>query len=220
MSEKFEIQNKLTENENYLIWEWFNKVKNQLLNELTKKLKTEKDINKKLLLKEYINNTKLLTSEIIFFSHKENKVNAKNHLKDWKSYKITIYKKNLDYQTKLWLDMLLYHELEHYIWRDKQWKINIDNNTRELNAKILSFKYFMLSNKYDLSINWISELFKKIKREIFSNKNKWKYNLFSQSEETELFWIYEKFKNNKEVLLNYLIILVKLDELKKETKNV
>lgn len=222
MSEKVSIYpEKLSLEEKYLIWEWFRKVKKQLIKELEQELKKEKNIDKKLLIKDYINKIKILTPDIIKFSNEDSSVNARTYFNNNIAEKIVIYKKNLSYQNNKWLNILLVHELEHYIWRDKQWKINIDKNTRELNAKLISFRYYLINNWYKLSEEWINKLFRKIEKEIKSNKLSWKnkeiyQNIFSQSEEVELFYIYERFINKKEKLLIYLQKLVNLDKLKKE----
>ena len=211
VSEKIE---KKSDEEIYLIWQWFKKIKNKFIEELKAELNSEKNIDKKLLIKEYISKIKLLNSEIITFSSKKSSINGETSLKNNIAYKITIFNKNLTYQNQAWLDILLYHEFQHYIWRDKQ----LGMEKRELNAKILSFRYYLIYNDYDLSILWFSKLFKKIKKEIDSNKSHWKYNRLSQSEEVELFWIYERFKDSKEDLLFYLENLVKLEDLKKDIR--
>ena len=207
--------------EKYLIWKWFKKVKETLLNELKNELKSENNIDKKLLIKEYIGRIEWLKPEIINFSNKKSKVNWDTTI--WNENlgkKITIYSQNLSYQDNGWLEILLYHEFQHYIWRDIQWKKEFKNDYRELNAKILSFRYFMEKNSYNLSLDWIEKLFEKVEKEIKSNNWTWeKQNIYSQSEEVELFYIYENFNNNRENLLFYLQNLVKLEELKKETQN-
>ena len=222
MSEKVSTSTEfLSSEEKYLIWEWFNKVKKDLIDELKIKLTTEKDINKKLLLNEYIRKIKSLSNNIIKFSKEKKLINAETYLSNGSTYKIVFYNNNLSYQTNVWLELLLYHELQHYLLRDKQWNIDINKNTRELNAKLLTFRYYLIKNNYEISKDSINKIFIKIKKERESNSNNWKqkYNLFDQIQETELFWIYENFKENKEDLLFYLQNLVKLEELKKETQN-
>jgi hypothetical protein len=211
--EDFIIENKkLSEKEQYILLKWFNKVKRFLLKELLAKVDKEKNTNKILLLKKYIKRVKLLDSSIIKFSDKKSKVNWETVFNKWKSKEIILYSNNLAYQTDNWIDILLYHEFQHFIWRDKQWK-EINKDTRELNTKILSFRYFMNKNKYKISLDWISKLYHTIKNEI---EGKW--NHLSESEEIELRYIYEKFKTyeNKKKLEIHLQNLVKLEELKKE----
>jgi len=225
MSEKVSTSTEfLSSEEKYLIWEWFNKVKKDLIDELKIKLTTEKDINKKLLLNKYIRKIKSLSNNIIKFSKEKKLINAETYLSNGSTYKIVFYNNNLSYQTNVWLELLLYHELQHYLLRDKQWNIDINKNTRELNAKLLSFRYYLIKNNYEISKDSINKIFIKIKKERESNSNNWKqkYNFFDQIQETEFFWIYENFKDNKdnkEDLLFYLQNLVKLEELKKETQN-
>jgi len=225
MSEKVSTSTEfLSSEEKYLIWEWFNKVKKDLIDELKIKLTTEKDINKKLLLNKYIRKIKSLSNNIIKFSKEKKVINAETYLSNGITDKIVFYNNNLSYQTNVWLELLLYHELQHYLLRDKQWNIDINKNTRELNAKLLTFRYYLIKNNYEISKDSINKIFIKIKKERESNSNNWKqkYNFFDQIQETEFFWIYENFKDNKdnkEDLLFYLQNLVKLEELKKETQN-
>ena len=207
--------------EKYLIWKWFKKIKETLLIELGNGLRSKNNIDKNLLIKKYISRIKLLKPDIIEFSNKKSNINWETTL--WENNlwtKITIYSKNLSYQNELWLDILLYHELQHYIWRDIQLKKEFNNNHRELNAKILSFRNFLIKKKYEISIIWIEKIFTEIKKEIENNNWGEKHNIFSEAEEIELFYIYEHFENKKEDLRFYLQNLVKLEELKKETRIV
>ena len=171
---------------------------------------------------DYISKLKNLTSKKIRFSDSVSEANWETIFINWQSKYVVIYSKNLSYQTDEWKQLLLYHEIEHFIWRDKQWNFELENNIRELNAKLLSFRYFMKKNNYELSITWINKIFRDIENEINSNNSITKYqNIFSQSEEVELFYIYERFYNKKQELLERLqdlVFLDDLDSLKKEVK--
>jgi len=225
---KFKEFSELSEKEkvNYILWEWFEKVRKKFILELDKKANKYK--NKWIDFKLFIAKLKTLNpKEIIDFKDKvfyyknweKKETTAVTIFINQEARKIVISRKILELKTETYdsIELLLYHELNHFIWRDN---IEYNNNflnqkflerisKRELSAKIAWIRK-ILTEKYGwINIEQIKKLFSDWEKSICQNN-------FSIIEQKEIGYIYNIFKDKEEILLVLLEKFVSRDILKQQ----